>query len=104
MKTHKHFLISCGVNDKNLRKLENISNCKIFTNDNEIYIEGDENKNVERIIEILVSISQRGGNIYGNMIEMLYNDIGKNTDMDIESFVDSNIDLKKVKKFLIREQ
>ncbi len=89
----------CGVNDKNLKKIENISNCKIFTNNNELYIEGDDSKKVERLIEILVSISQRGGNIYGNMIDMLYAEFDNNKDMNFESFIDSNIDIKKVKKF-----
>jgi len=94
----KILLDICGINDKNLRKLEQLSECKINACNNEIYIEGKNHKIVEKTIQILESILNNNGNIYTNMIEILYNEIKNNLDINFSELLSNNIEIKKVKK------
>jgi phosphate starvation-inducible PhoH-like protein len=98
---HKILLIICGINDKNLRKLEKISNCKIYTDNNEIFIEGENKNTVEKVINVLISIASKDGEIYGNMIEILYNEIQMHTDIDLSEILSEKIEIDKAKKVFV---
>ena len=92
----KTLLNICGVNDKNIRKLEKISACKIYTYGNEIHVDGENHILVERTIEILIAISKNDGNIYSNMIELLYNELKNNINLDVSELLSTNINIPKV--------
>jgi len=94
----KILLEICGINDKNLKRLENISNSKIFYHGNEIHFEGEKSKILEKTIQSLIKISENGGNIYNNLIENVYKELEKNIENDISDLLNVNIEIPKVKK------
>ncbi len=94
----KTLLEICGINDKNLKKLEIISNSKIFYHGNEIHFEGEKSKILEKTIQSLIKISENGGSIYNNLIENVYKELEKNIENDITDLLNVNIEIPKVKK------
>lgn len=104
MKSHviiqdkKTLLDICGINDKNLKRLEKISNSKIYYSGNEIYFEGEKSEILEKTVQALISISEKGGNIYNNLIDILYTELDKDSNNDISDLLNVKIDIPKVKK------
>ncbi|MCG8570561.1 MAG: PhoH family protein [Spirochaetes bacterium] len=98
IENEKTLLDICGINDKNLRRLESISGCEVFSQGNEIYIQGENSAIVEKTIEVLISISQKNGNIYANLLDVLYREIEENNDIDLKHILNTNIEVSKVKK------
>lgn len=94
----KTLLNICGVNDKNLRRIEKLSGCSIHSVGNEICFEGENVFIVERTIKSLIRISETGGEVYSNLIELLYYEIERNLDIDLNAVLTSNIEIHKVKK------
>ncbi|HOV15694.1 MAG TPA: PhoH family protein, partial [Spirochaetota bacterium] len=94
----KILLEICGVNDKHLRKIEHISSCKIFSQGNEIYFSGLNFIVVEKMLRNLIDISKNGGNIYNNLIEVLYKELERDINIDIKEILSSNIEIQKVHK------
>jgi len=92
----KILLDICGVNDKHLRKIERISSCKVFSQGNEIYFSGTNFVIVERILRNLIDISRSGGNIYNNLIDLLYKELERDINTDIKEILSSNIEIHKV--------
>lgn len=92
----KILLEVCGVNDKNLRKIEGVSSCKIFSKGNEIYYSGTNFIIVDKIIRNLIDISKSGGNIYGNLIEVLYKELERDINIDIKEILSLNIEISKI--------
>lgn len=95
---NKILLSICGVNDKNLRKIESISGCHVFSSGNEIYYEGNNFFVVERMLKNMIAISQSGGNIYGNLMEVLYKELERDINIDIKDILNSNIEIPKAHK------
>jgi phosphate starvation-inducible protein PhoH and related proteins len=95
---HKILLEVCGVNDKNLRKIESITNCHIFSSGNEIHFQGENFLIVDRMLKNMISISKKGGNIYSNLIEVLYRELDRDINIDIEDVINNNIDIPKAHK------
>ncbi|HQB60943.1 MAG TPA: PhoH family protein [Spirochaetota bacterium] len=94
----KTLLNICGVNDKNLRRIEKLSGCSVHSVGNEICFEGENVFIVERTLQNLMRISETGGEIYTNLVELLYYEIEKNLDVDLNTVLTSNIEIHKVKK------
>ncbi|MBP7552555.1 MAG: PhoH family protein [Spirochaetes bacterium] len=94
----KTLLNICGVNDKNLRRIEKLSNCSIHSVGNEICFEGENVFIVERTLQNLIRISETGGEVYTNLIELLYYEIERNLDIDLNTVLTSNIEIHKIKK------
>jgi len=94
----KTLLNICGVNDKNLRRIEKLSGCSIHSVGNEICFEGENVFIVERTLKSLIRISETGGEVYSNLIELLYYEIERNLDIDLNAVLTSNIEIHKVKK------
>jgi phosphate starvation-inducible protein PhoH and related proteins len=88
----------CGINDKNLRKIETITGCHVFSNGNEIFYQGENSFIVERMIRNMMSISTTGGKIYGNLLEVLYKELERDINIDIKDILNSNIEIPKVNK------
>ena len=97
---NKALINVCGINDKNLRKIEKLSGCSVHSVGNEIFIDGENSFIVERTINNLIAINNNGGNIFTNLIEILYSEIEKNLDVDINTILTTNIEISKVKKVL----
>jgi phosphate starvation-inducible protein PhoH and related proteins len=95
---NKTLLEVCGVNDKNLRKIESITENHVFSNGNVIHFQGDNFMIVNRMLENMVSISQGGGNIYGNLIEVLYKELERDININIKDVLGNNIEIAKVHK------
>ncbi|MCK4795906.1 MAG: PhoH family protein [Spirochaetes bacterium] len=98
IENEKTLLEICGVNNKNLHKIESVSKSKLYLSGNEIYFESDKPEIIKKILENLISISQNDGRIYGNIIEILYRELKKNIDIDIMKSLNTNIEIKKAKK------
>ncbi len=98
---YKTLITICGVNDKNLRKLEKVSGCKIFTSNNELFIEGENKELVENVLGILISVAEKDGDIYGNMIEILYNEVQRHSDIDISALLNEKIEIDKARKVFV---
>ena len=94
----KTLLNVCGINDKNLRKINQLSGDSVYSIGNEIHFEGENSDIVEKTIKNLIIISENGGTIYGNLIELLFKEIEKNRDIDINSILTENIEINKAKK------
>lgn len=94
----KTLLNICGVNDKNLRRIEKLSGCSIHSVGNEICFEGENVFIVERTLQNLIRISETGGEVYTNLIELLYYEIERNLDIDLNTVLTSNIEIHKIKK------
>jgi len=94
----KTLLEVCGVNDKNLRKIENITSCHVFSNGNEIHFQGNNFLIVNRMIVNMIAISKNGGNIYGNLIEVLYKELERDINIDIKEILGNNIEITKINK------
>lgn len=94
----KTLLNVCGVNDKNLRKINQLSGNNVYSIGNEIHFEGENTEVVEKTIKNLILISENGGTIYGNLIEILFKEIEKNIDIDINHILTEHIEINKVKK------
>lgn len=88
----------CGINDKKLRKLENLSGCKIYSSGNEVVVEGEKADLVEKVIRHLIAISLNNGQIYTHLIDLLYNALIENENIDLEDLLNTNIEISKVKK------
>jgi len=99
----KTLLNVCGINDKNLRKINQLSGDSVYSIGNEIHFEGENSDIVEKTIKNLIIISENGGTIYGNLIELLFKEIEKNRDIDINSILTENIEINKAKKYIIQE-
>jgi phosphate starvation-inducible protein PhoH and related proteins len=98
IENEKTLIDICGVNDKNLRKIEKVTNSKLFTTGNEIYFESEHPEIIEKMINNLIVISQNGGNIYGNIIELLYNELKNDLSVDVSTLLHLKIEIKKAKK------
>lgn len=96
----KTLLNVCGINDKNLRKINQLSGNNVYSIGNEIHFEGENTDIVEKTIKNLIIISENGGTIYGNLIELLFREIEKNKDIDINNILTENIEISKAKKVL----
>ena len=94
----KTLLDICGVNDKHLRKIEHISSCKIFSQGNEVYFSGANFIVVEKMLRNLIDISKNGGNVYNNLIEILYKELERDINTDIKEILSSNIEISKIRK------
>ncbi|MBR6061675.1 MAG: hypothetical protein IKP67_06335, partial [Spirochaetales bacterium] len=79
-----------GINDKNLRRMERISQCSIRCEGNEICFNGEDSFIIEKTLFALKEIAAQGGNIYGNLIEIIYRTVSKNLDIDISDIMTSN--------------
>jgi phosphate starvation-inducible PhoH-like protein len=94
----KTLLDICGVNDKNLRKIETLTGTHVFSNGNEIYYQGNNYFVVERMLKNMIEISESGGSIYGNLIEVLYKELERDINIDIKDILKNNIEIHKVNK------
>lgn len=94
----KILLDICGINDKNLKRLEKISNSKIYYQGNELYFEGENSERVEKTILALIEISAKGGNIYNNLIDTLYYELENNNNNNLSELLKQKIDIPKIKK------
>lgn len=88
----------CGVNDKTLRKIESISDCRLFTSGNELSIEGEQSELVIKLVNYLITISKNGGRIYSNLIELIFQELEENPNADLQEILNANITVNKVKK------
>ncbi|HNZ26515.1 MAG TPA: PhoH family protein, partial [Spirochaetota bacterium] len=77
---------------------EKLSGCSVHSVGNEICFEGENVFIVERTLQNLMRISETGGEIYTNLVELLYYEIEKNLDVDLNTVLTSNIEIHKVKK------
>ncbi len=96
----KIFLDVCGVNNKNLKRIENISSVYITSAGNEIQIEGKDAEIVEKLILSLIDISRRDGHIYTSIIDMMYDELRNNNDIDFKEMIESGIELSKINKII----
>lgn len=94
----KTLLNICGVNDVILKKIENICDCKIYYQGNEIYYESKNPELIEKLIKSLITISQNNSTITENLIEILYNEIKNDNTSDIVGLLSTNIEIVKSKK------
>ena len=95
---NKTLLNICGINDKNLRKIESITGCHVFSNGNEVFYQGENSIIVERMIKNMISISDTDGKIYGNLLEVLYKELERDINIDIKDILSSNIEISKANK------
>ncbi len=94
----KIFLNVSGVNDKNIRYIESISGSSISSNGNEIYFEGNNSYIVKELISNLILVSKNGGNIYKNLINILYSELERDINVNLKNILNSKIELSKAKK------
>lgn len=94
--------IFCGINNRNIKKIEDITGKKIFIEGNEIIIDDDNNSSLEKLLVHLINIIKSGGTIHKNMIQVLHNEINSvsNDDTDYSDFMSNTIEIKKVNKVL----
>ena len=93
----KTLLDICGVNDRILKKIEDICDCKIYYHGNEIYYESTDPQLIEKLIKSLITITQNNSTITENLIEILYNEIKNNNITDIIKLLSINIEIPKSK-------
>jgi len=94
----KIFLNISGINDKNLRYIESISGSSISSNGKEIYFEGNNSYIIRELINNLVLIASNGGNIYKNLINILYTELERDINVNLKNILNSKIDIPKAKK------
>jgi phosphate starvation-inducible PhoH-like protein len=94
----KIFLNISGVNDKNLRYIESISGSSISSNGKEIYFEGDNSYIVRELINNLILIVSNGGNVYKNLINILYTELEHDINVNLKNILNSKIEIPKAKK------
>ena len=87
----------CGVNDRLLKKIENICNCKVYYSGNEIYYESENPVIVEKLLNILVKLSEKNNYITDNLIEVIYKELKNNSKIDIFDILNTKIELPKSK-------
>lgn len=88
----------CGVNNKNLRKIESISDVYISSNGDEIVLEGKEVSLVERLIGNLIKISEKSGHIYAHLIDAIYSELCEDREIDYGEVMEASIHIHKVNK------
>ncbi len=90
----------CGINDKNLRKINTISGFEIFSTGNEIHFDDDPSGKINRLIHSLISIAENNGTVYSSLIEIVYKELDNDTGIDLKSVMNSNIEINKAKKVI----
>lgn len=96
------FINVCGINNKNLRRIESLSGCTISSLGSEIYVEGPEKENeiACKLLHNLVAISGNEGKIYSNLIDIIYGELEQNINIDFNELLNNSIDLKKANKVI----
>lgn len=94
----KTMLDVCGVNNKNIRRIENISNVSISANGNEILVEGHDASIVETLINNLIEIAKSHGHIYSNLIDLMFSELKNDSTTDFNEIVKSSINISKANK------
>jgi len=95
---HRIFLNISGINDKNLRYIESISGSSISSNGKEFYFEGSNSYIVRELINNLILIASNGGNIYKNLINILYTELEHDINVNLKNILNSKIEISKAKK------
>lgn len=101
IENEKALLDICGVNDRFLKKIESISDSRIYTSGNEIYYDTQNPEIIEKLIKTLISISESGQSITDNIIETLYYELDKNADINFDDLYNLKIEISK-SKYVIR--
>lgn len=88
----------CGVNNKNLRRIESISDVCISANGTELLIEGKESEIIETLIRNLCEIARNKGHIYANLIDLMYSELKSDSGADFDGMIKSSITISKANK------
>ena len=94
LEDHQKLTDMCGVNDENLKTLENLTGARVYTRGNELYIDSDEGRNKAFFKEIITKLQEYQANgriIDPVLINALADSMLNDKDKDKELFEKKSI-------------
>jgi len=87
----------CGVNDKILKTIEKVCDCKLYYSGNEIHYESENPNLIEKILNILIQLSEKNNYISENNVEVIYKELKSDSKMNILDLLNVKVEIPKSK-------
>lgn len=94
----KVMLDVCGVNNRNIRRIESLTDVTIAASSDEILISGNDSEVVEILINNLADISRTNGRIYSNLIDLMISELKHDSSVNFNEMINSSINITKANK------
>ena len=95
---NKTMLDVCGVNNRNIRRIESLTDIAIEASGEEIILSGNDFELVELLINNLIDISKNNGMIYTNLIDLMVSELKHDSSTNFNDMINSSINIVKANK------
>ncbi len=95
---NKTMLDVCGVNNRNIRRIESLTDIAIEASGEEIILSGNDFELVELLINNLIDISKNNGMIYTNLIDLMVSELKHDSSTNFNDMINSSINIAKANK------